>query len=249
MNCQSFRAIVYEIDQPGGVEASALDTALGHAQACTRCARQLHRTREVAAMLRALAFADEDQQASGRTEERLLDAFRTQTGRRLHWKTVAGWMAAAAALVLALGGGLLWRHASRTGWMVPGEPPDPAAAQVTAIAPAAGGSQAPSLLLGAGRPARPALDAAHGAPTSAAHRLLPVRENSADLNDFIPLPFADDDEPLGSAEVVRIRLSEADLGLLGLSVSEEAYTQPLTADVVIGEDGVARAIRFVQEPL
>ena len=245
MNCQSFRAIVHEIDQADGVEVGTLDAALGHAQTCTRCARRLHGTRQVAAMLRALAFADEDRQAPARTEERLLAAFRAQASRLPRWKVVAGWMAAAAALALALTGGVLWLRASRAFWMAPSEAPE----RTAATAPAAGGSQAPSLLLGAERPVVPAAHVAHASGAKTARRLQAPWEDRVDAGEFIPLPFAAADAPLGSAEVVRIRLSEADLGLLGLSANEEASAQPLTADVVIGEDGVARAIRFVQEPL
>jgi len=240
MNCQSFREIVHEIDRPNGVEVGTLDAALGHAQACTRCARHLHRSRQVASRLRALAFADESQQASTRTEEHLLAAFRAQSRRRLRWRAVAGWIAAAAALALAVAGGTLWRHASRSLWLAAHSE----AARGTVSAPAAARSQALSSPGETRRDVRPSvLNAAHTGGAKATGRLQPEPETAG---EFIPLPFADDDAPLGSGEVVRIRLSEADLGLLGLSVSQEAYAQPLTADVVIGEDGVARAIRFVE---
>jgi hypothetical protein len=77
----------------------------------------------------------------------------------------------------------------------------------------------------------------------------PKAEPVAELAEFLPLPFANDDSPLGTAEVVRIRLSASALGELGLPVSDEAAGQPVTADIVIGEDGIARAIRFISGPV
>ena len=86
-------------------------------------------------------------------------------------------------------------------------------------------------------------------PGRAEERAQQAQRQAEELADFIPLPFADQDAPLGSGEVVRIQLSEADLGLLGVPVSEDSSGRSLTADVVIGEDGLARAIRFVPSSL
>src|ERR1700733_6391966 len=115
MNCQTFRTIVHEIDLPEGLEASALDAALGHAQDCSRCARQLYQARGLVGSLQALARADRKRQASPYSEARLLEAFRAQQtrGRTVAWtRAWTGWLAAAAALLLAAGAGLLWHRAS-----------------------------------------------------------------------------------------------------------------------------------------
>lgn len=236
MNCPTFRRIVHEIDQPNGLEESTLDAALEHAQSCTRCARQLYQVRELATSLRALARADEPL-ASMQNELRLVRAFRARADRRPRWKHVGGW-AVAAAVALAAGGGLLWHRASARA----------REARVPAQA--------------ALRPERPLtssrLSRAAGPPVPPAPQQSPARrkavgwlhvqpEGADDMGDFMALPFADNDEPLESAELVRIQLSESDLELLGLPVAEAASAGPLTADVVIGEDGEPRAIRFVPE--
>jgi hypothetical protein len=62
--------------------------------------------------------------------------------------------------------------------------------------------------------------------------------------DFFPLTTValDRHEP---AQVVRIRLPRREMRRFGLPVSEELERSPVEADVVIGQDGIARAVRFV----
>jgi hypothetical protein len=237
MNCQTFRTIVHEIDVPEGLEASALDAALGHAQDCSRCARQLHQARELTVSLQALARADRNLQAPAYSEVRLLEAFRAQRGRRRP-QAWAGWMAAAAALILAAGAGLRWPPASSSARRAPER------AAVSVSAPPSSPAQLPPALT-APPPSRSAPVSPSGLHAAGTGKAVAADGPAEELADFIPLPYVDQDAPLGSGEVVRIRLSEADLGLLGLPVSEDAGGRSLTADVVIGEDGVARAIRFM----
>ena len=147
-------------------------------------------------------------------------------------------MAVAAAVVLTLGVGLLWRHAASAARRVP------LRATVSVPAPLSSPAQLPLALTGPPL-GRSAPVSSPGTSRASVNRSLANARLAEESEDFIPLPFADPEAPLGSGEVVRIRLTEADLSLLGLTVSEDASTRPLTADVVIGEDGVARAIRFV----
>lgn len=62
--------------------------------------------------------------------------------------------------------------------------------------------------------------------------------------DFFPLSrrALDHDEP---AQLVRIRLPRREMRRFGLPVTEEFERSPVEADVVIGQDGIARAVRFV----
>jgi hypothetical protein len=242
MNCESFRTVVHEIDQPSCLESAMLDAAWGHAQSCARCARRLARARELAAALAALAQVDRHKQPSLWLEVQLIRDFRVHSaGVRSASRTILRWwMAAAAILALTIGAGLAWRRASRharsktspvASNAYPGLAPTPA----QAIAPASGAVTVK----------RPR----HSSRVAGTVAARPESESIAELAEFLPLPFADDDWSLGAAEVVRIRLSESALGVLGLPVSDEASRLPVTADVVIGEDGEARAIRFVSGPV
>jgi hypothetical protein len=64
--------------------------------------------------------------------------------------------------------------------------------------------------------------------------------------DYMPVGFA---RPLRADEyvqVVRISLPRNEMARFGLPVSPAAGAEPVEADVILGEDGVARAIRFVR---
>ncbi len=85
-----------------------------------------------------------------------------------------------------------------------------------------------------------------------ARRPAPVRPSSKPMHssrqvlytDFFPLSrrALDHDEP---AQVVRIRLPRREMRRFGLPVTEEFERSPVEADVVVGQDGIARAVRFV----
>lgn len=252
MNCTSFREAVHEMDRDGLLDAGAYDAAVAHAQTCTRCARLLYQVRRLDGSLKALSRADERRETSYRVQAELLRAFRAQTPSRIFTGRRLRWLSAAAAVLILAGGALLvWRHIRSTA----------RAAQRSSIARAlpaatAAGSRAGRELVqpeSAKTASAPALGAGRQ-PTVPARRTLrrvkppSMSDELEDLADFIPLPYADDDSPLGAGELVRVRLSQSTLGLLGFPVTDVRASEPVTADLVIGEDGVARAIRFVSGP-
>jgi hypothetical protein len=49
-----------------------------------------------------------------------------------------------------------------------------------------------------------------------------------------------------SGEVIRVQMPRSALISLGLPVNVEHADEPVLADLLIGEDGLARAIRFVR---
>lgn len=52
-------------------------------------------------------------------------------------------------------------------------------------------------------------------------------------------------EPFERGELLRVRLPAAAMRSVGLPVTEEHLTDPVQADILVGEEGLARAIRFV----
>lgn len=72
-----------------------------------------------------------------------------------------------------------------------------------------------------------------------------VKENE-DTTDFIPLRYGDDHEPMESGDVIRVLMPRSALITLGLPVNVVRADEPVMADLLIGEDGLARAIRFVR---
>ncbi len=64
--------------------------------------------------------------------------------------------------------------------------------------------------------------------------------------EFLPLMEAESLASFESGSVVRVELSRQALVALGLPMNAERANEPVKADVLIGEDGLARAIRFVR---
>jgi hypothetical protein len=66
------------------------------------------------------------------------------------------------------------------------------------------------------------------------------------VTEFYPLIEGDDFDAAEVSQVVRVEVPASSLSAAGLSVSPEISTVPVKADVALGYDGLARAIRFVR---
>jgi hypothetical protein len=62
---------------------------------------------------------------------------------------------------------------------------------------------------------------------------------------FLPMMAASPLEPTESGHLIRMKLPRSTLGRFGFPLNLGKAEEPVKADVLIGEDGVARAIRFV----
>jgi hypothetical protein len=84
-------------------------------------------------------------------------------------------------------------------------------------------------------------------PQPPAADLAPVSERGAEVAiNFYPLPDADELPPIESATIVRVQLPMSSLRLMGLPVSEDRAAEFIQADMLLGQDGLARGVRFVQ---
>jgi hypothetical protein len=79
------------------------------------------------------------------------------------------------------------------------------------------------------------------APRRAARRPAPPREI---VTEFFPL--MEDPPPFERGELLRVRLPASAMRGVGLPVSEDHLDDPVQADVLVGQEGLARAIRFVR---
>jgi hypothetical protein len=64
--------------------------------------------------------------------------------------------------------------------------------------------------------------------------------------DFYPLPDADGLPPVESAMVVRVQLPMSSLELIGFPVNQDRDSDPVEAEVLLGQDGLARGVRLVE---
>jgi len=62
---------------------------------------------------------------------------------------------------------------------------------------------------------------------------------------FYPLQYGDDSLTQEPHLVVRLEMPRAAMRLVGIAVPEERAREPIQADVLLGADGLARAVRFL----
>lgn len=75
-------------------------------------------------------------------------------------------------------------------------------------------------------------------------RRQPLRRNEI-VSSFIPLTYLADSTAVESGLIVRVRVPRSMLTRMGLPISAEISEDTVLADVALGDDGLARAIRFV----
>ncbi len=89
-------------------------------------------------------------------------------------------------------------------------------------------------------------NAAGMAPSRSAVRVNGPEADHDPGADFIALPYAESGVPVGEAIVLRVQLPVSELSVLGVPVSPTATAVRVGADVLIGQDGVPRAVRLVR---
>jgi len=166
--------------------------------------------------LKALAENDRDRQASFAVEARLLSDFRSRRASH-RWRWV-GIAAIAAGVVLVV---LLSTNRA----------PKPAVSAVPAPA------QVPR------QEAAPVVAVAAPAPRKAG-RKMPRLQAREVVTDFFPL--MDPAPPFERGQMLRVQLPAAAMRTVGLPVREDHLADPIQADVLVGEEGMPRAIRFVR---
>lgn len=73
-----------------------------------------------------------------------------------------------------------------------------------------------------------------------------VAADSEALTDFVPVAAGSNSAPLDGGQLVRVKVPRAALASLGLPVDADRADGMVKADVLLGHDGTARAIRLVR---
>lgn len=189
-------------------------------------------------LLRALRESDSGREAPARVEVCLREAFRQRHRRAFPWglQGVRGRLAAAAVAVLAI---LVFR--------VVGLRPAEHARQDT---PPVLQTEAPAAAEAYRRPvpdarSAPAVGFAAVPVKTAVSRtsVRPERVTEEVVTEFFPL--MEGAPPLEQGSIVRMSVPLSTMRRVGLPVREDRMEQPIQADVVFGQEGLARAIRFV----
>jgi hypothetical protein len=69
-------------------------------------------------------------------------------------------------------------------------------------------------------------------------------DDAEDANGFIPLPNAEALEPNGDVNVVSVEVPRSAVVAAGILLADDRASEMVKADVMLGSDGLARAIRL-----
>jgi hypothetical protein len=260
MNCHTCEADL--VDLARGVDLSApIRAGVGeHLERCPACASRFALEQRLTAELRDLAASAPLAARSDALEQQLLRAFAARqdaaSGQpaatpypqvsRSVFSTPAAWrwLAAAAVLVLAVAGwiGSGWWRSER----------DTAAVSTPALTRPAELKRATAVVGGA--PEAPVrTPPAEARSLRASPQSRPPRDGVSSTSPagedgvlrFVSLPAAAGLPALESGRIVRVALPMSLLPAYGLDVAPETAARVVEADVLVGQDGQPRAIRFV----
>jgi len=259
MSCREYEADIVDLARGAGVSVEAEARLRGHLDACAGCAARLVREQHMTAALRDVADSAPQPSRSDAIEAQLLRAFAARHAagtrvtasrrRRIVARTAWGWLATAAALIVAA---VLWRGSAR--WPSP-DGAGQGSAEVAA-APAVSLAAAPPAAETAPRrdevaaPVLPRDGSPQAAPGRAGAgvggRALPAEPAADDgILRFVSLPTAIGLPEFESGRIVRVELATAMLPAFGFDVVPDSESGVVEADVLIGQDDQPRAIRFV----
>jgi len=276
MNCQNFESLVNELARQQMMEANVREQALAHTSDCQGCALRLADERALTQKLRAVSSEMNEMEAPARIETALLAAFHkhklanqfTRRGRSAvhNWRY---WAATAAAVLLIVIGIAAMSMRSRpvpiagenaniptSGPNVAGahknaESPDIVVEPKTEALPKQGtalASRNPRRYANSSSQSNPA-DSRREGQTSAPHREATVAANYGGneiATDFLPVGYTSPMNLQDGGQVMRVELPRSALAGFGLPVNMARVNERVKADVLVGPDGQARAIRFVQ---
>ena len=251
-------------------EVGSSEAVASHLLLCLPCRLFAQRQRRLREGLGLLAAADASIEAPPELEARLramLQPPRVAPARPRRLSLDGSWRRGTLT-VGALAAGLLLVSWLSVRWLR-SSPAHPAGSVAVAV-------RTPSLPLSEGRPPvllgqaeapvrhepTPSLPRRRPARSTARPAPLPAEElskrgdsaiNEAEktdeevVTDFFPLYAGQQLVPLERGRLIRTRVPRSMLGAFGLPVHPDWAILPIKADVVVGEDGTARAVRFVRE--
>ena len=248
MNCHDFEKLALALARNSLLDAAARDQGLIHTEVCNRCAARLAQERALLARVRAVAVEMAGEEPPARVDALLLAAFRAQTaatassiaipaqgraGRWSNWKFAA---VAAGILILISVMAIIWKS---TNSRMPQR-------EERAVAPTPVNTPGPQAEPPVGRD-QVGDERPKNLPKRV-HRHASVKspDEAEVVTQFFPLREGEDLTTLDSLQVLRVELPGSALGEVGLPFDPETVNEPVKADVVLGQDGLARAIRFVR---
>jgi hypothetical protein len=265
MNCEGFQTVAANMARNEIMEANERAGALAHIDECGRCRQIFVHQTELSEGLRGMADEMKSLQAPPGLEGKVLAAFRDRSrvhaikpsiSRRRYW-------ASAAAAVLLLAFGLLalrWHAASsrtqtnlassKSGAPVSEPKRDQSTAVDTTGAPSATGRKtesAPKRSRSRRHWAASQLAKDEAAKRSGAETgTIPAKAETEEVaTDFVSTGYGSALDLQDGGQLVRVELPRSALTRFGLPMNINRAGERVKAEVLVGQDGLARAIRFV----
>ncbi|HKQ07375.1 MAG TPA: hypothetical protein VJ464_19780 [Blastocatellia bacterium] len=254
MTCEAFERVVTDLACEFLIEAAARKRALAHARACSRCAARLRHERALTAALNAAASTEHGQASAG-MKTALLGAFQQQTAPvpvaappvfiNSASRRPTRWLLAAAAALLLLAMLVTLQVLHRQSLVESSASSQPLIADAV---PATDVTNKTNVQVAA------TSDKPKTATSASRRRMRPVfhheMANRGDrspetVTEFIPLTALDEATAMGSGTIMRVEMPRASLIAMGLPLNAERAHETVKADIVVGDDGLARAIRLV----
>ena len=259
MNCQSFDEVGIDLARSLPMEASTREAVLAHCESCEICAGRLAQEQLLTGGLQVLATEMKSAIAPDHIQQNLVAAFRQQRLAPQIAQSNVTWryLAIAAAIVVAVGlgvAGYKMRQAPPVDSQVSATPPTQTAPPVISTPPVKGPSvttvreHKPRSLSANKQPKKRSRPAASAQSTFVTVVVGSVTdpEPSEVVSTFMAVGYNSPANMQEGAQVVRVELPRYAMARFGLPVNMERYDERVKADVWLGTDGVARAIRFVQ---
>ena len=252
MFCRDFEKIAGDLSAGSLMEAGKRERALRHASECSACALRLNAERTLEAGLRALAEDAEKGEAPPHLKLALRAAFDRQVKAAptpvpapARLRNLALRWTAAALVLLAVAVALLSRSAppnTKKEDMLSGGNPAPSSIPAPR-------EQAPRGVIEPDNQDRK-IDPHVAKNISTKRRAATVagvaRDNET-VTDYIPLTYLADATAIESGMVLRVELPPSALIAMGLPAPADQTDSRVKADIVVSDDGVARAVRFVRQ--
>jgi hypothetical protein len=259
MNCPRFEDVVNDIAREQILDAGVRGEALAHSRECEHCALRLEDESAITLRLRSFAGSFESVGAPARVETQLLAAFGERPpvawppavmSRQQYWPKY--WVAGIAALLLVVFTFVVFRSRQTA----------PAVGKTNAVSVAQAGSpttpEASPLVPAISRydqsqssvPRQRDLTVRHdrrgATPTTNQANPKGLTDNSEIATDFMPVTYGGVANLADGGRMVRVELPRSSMASFGLPVNMDRANERVKADVLLGVDGLAHAIRFVR---
>ncbi len=261
MNCEDFSDVILDLARGQLLETGARDGALGHAANCDRCRLRLEGERRLSTHLRTLARAMKPLGAGQQIERQVLAAYRSRrsiVGLPLKAQRRKYWVTTAAAVALLFVGVLVMQRMHRV-WPRENLAATPTEKMETAFLTPENDLKS---LPHSSTKDRPLKNSVANKPRAVASYSMASRRPNRDreqsslsdtgninneiATDFFPVGDTSRMSLADGGQLVRVQLPRSALMRFGLPVNMDRANERVKADVLLGSDGIARAIRFVR---